>query len=147
MLSKCPHCAEMIPIYSNECPFCRKAIPWSLKQRVIIGLFILCVMVFFPIIFSAITKEASKVVNTEEPAKKTDSANNKLLLKQLCETAKGLGYKKGQLDRPYGIYDKHSADDFYDYNRKEGLTIELSTEAQMCFKEGYDKGFYNRLFK
>ena len=101
-------------------------------------------MVIFPIIYSAVTKQASKVVNTD---KITQNADNKLLLKQLCETAKELGYKKGQLDRPYGIYDKHSADDFYDYNRKEGLTIELSTEAQMCFKEGYDKGFYNRLFK
>lgn len=144
MLSKCPHCAATIPRYTNECPFCRKAIPSSPRTKVITGLIILCGMVIFPIIYSAVTKQASKVVNTD---KITQNADNKLLLKQLCETAKELGYKKGQLDRPYGIYDKHSADDFYDYNRKEGLTIELSTEAQMCFKEGYDKGFYNRLFK
>lgn len=147
MLRKCPHCAEMIPRYTNECPFCRKALPLSPQAKVITGLIILCGMVIFPIIYSVVTKQASKVVNSDKITQNIYSADNKSLLNQLCETAKELGYKKGQLDRPYGIYDKHSADDFYDYNRKEGLTIELSTEAQMCFKEGYDKGFYNRLFK
>jgi|SRR4030042_3482504 len=110
------------------------------KKEVWIGAIIFLLLISF-----LITQGKEDVKQTGQPTLNSAKINSSI--KDFCNSARDVGYKKGRYDRIYGIYDKNASNDFYDFNREKGLSIEVSTEAQMCFKDGYDTGFYNRLFK